>query len=272
MLSSVLRSPRAVQVNIAIMRAFVRLREMLLTNADLARKLADLERKYDSQFRAVFDAIRQLMAPPPPDQPPKPKSASTSKKTPSPTAPDGGTVPAIEISNLQSYRHPPSYHPSAVLGGLAKRERPAARRRSAPAAFPAASERLPREASVLRPIAGAAGRGAPAGSGSKPVRRNSERLRPLTPDDPQPSALNPQPGRRPPLLLRHFDRVADAPDAIPRLRQFILDLAVRGKLVHQDPNDEPASELLTRIQQEEPRPLAAGRAKAGSPSRRRERR
>jgi hypothetical protein len=72
MLSSVLRSRRAVQVNIAIMRAFVRLREMLLTNAELARKLADLERKYDSQFKAVFDAIRQLMAPPPP--PPKPES------------------------------------------------------------------------------------------------------------------------------------------------------------------------------------------------------
>jgi hypothetical protein len=72
MLSSVLRSPRAVQVNIAIMRAFVRLREMLLTNADLARKLADLERKYDSQFKVVFDAIRQLMAPAPP-QPPRPE-------------------------------------------------------------------------------------------------------------------------------------------------------------------------------------------------------
>ena len=71
MLSSVLRSPRAVQVNIAIMRAFVRLREMLLSNADLARKLAELERKYDSQFKAVFDAIRQLMTPPP--APPKPE-------------------------------------------------------------------------------------------------------------------------------------------------------------------------------------------------------
>jgi len=71
MLSSVLRSPRAVQVNIAIMRAFVRLREMLLSNADLARKLADLERKYDSQFKAVFDAICQLMTPPP--APPKPE-------------------------------------------------------------------------------------------------------------------------------------------------------------------------------------------------------
>jgi len=56
MLSSVLRSPRAVQVNIAIMRAFVRLREMLLTNADLARKLAALEAKFDSQFKVVFDA------------------------------------------------------------------------------------------------------------------------------------------------------------------------------------------------------------------------
>ena len=71
MLSSVLRSARAVQVNIAIMRAFVHLREMLLSNADLARKMADLERKYDSQFKAVFDAIRQLMAPPP--APLKPK-------------------------------------------------------------------------------------------------------------------------------------------------------------------------------------------------------
>ena len=71
MLSSVLRSARAVQVNIAIMRAFVRLREMFLSNADLARKLTDLERKYDFQFKAVFDAIRQLMAPPP--APPKPE-------------------------------------------------------------------------------------------------------------------------------------------------------------------------------------------------------
>jgi hypothetical protein len=64
MLSSVLRSERAVQVNIEIMRAFVRLRRMLASNEDLARKLAALEKKYDSQFRVVFDAIRQLMAPP----------------------------------------------------------------------------------------------------------------------------------------------------------------------------------------------------------------
>jgi hypothetical protein len=64
MLSSVLRSKRAVQVNIAIMRAFVRLREMLLSNADLARKLATLEKKYDAQFKVVFDAIRELMTPP----------------------------------------------------------------------------------------------------------------------------------------------------------------------------------------------------------------
>ena len=48
-------------------------------------------------------------------------------------------------------------------------------------------------------------------------------------------------------LLDHFDRISDAPDAIPRLRRFILDLAVRGKLVEQDPNDEPASEVLRRI-------------------------
>jgi hypothetical protein len=63
MLSSVLRSPRAVQVNIEIMRAFVRLRRMLEDNAELARKLAALEKKYDGQFRMVFDAIRELMTP-----------------------------------------------------------------------------------------------------------------------------------------------------------------------------------------------------------------
>src|SRR5262249_6326718 len=65
MLSSVLRSHRAVQVNIAIMRTFVRLREILATHKDLARKLEELEKKYDAQFRVVFEAIRQLMTPPP---------------------------------------------------------------------------------------------------------------------------------------------------------------------------------------------------------------
>jgi len=68
MLSSVLRSKRAVQVNIAIMRTFVRLREMLLSNADLARKLNALEKKYDAQFKVVFDAIRDLMTPPEPQR------------------------------------------------------------------------------------------------------------------------------------------------------------------------------------------------------------
>ncbi len=63
MLASVLRSPRAVRVNIEIVRAFVRLREFLHSNAELARKVAALEKKYDGQFRAVFDAIRELMAP-----------------------------------------------------------------------------------------------------------------------------------------------------------------------------------------------------------------
>lgn len=65
MLSSVLRSPQAVQVNIEIMRAFVRLREMLGSNAELRRKLLAMEHKYDSQFRIVFDAIRELMEPTP---------------------------------------------------------------------------------------------------------------------------------------------------------------------------------------------------------------
>jgi hypothetical protein len=64
MLSTVLRSPRAVLVNVEIMRAFVRLRQMLRENADLTRKLAALERKYDTQFKVVFDAIRGLMEPP----------------------------------------------------------------------------------------------------------------------------------------------------------------------------------------------------------------
>jgi hypothetical protein len=66
MLSSVLRSPRAVQVNIEIMRAFVRLRQLVASHEELARKLAALERKYDQQFKVVFDAIRELMAPPEP--------------------------------------------------------------------------------------------------------------------------------------------------------------------------------------------------------------
>jgi hypothetical protein len=59
----VLRSDRAIQVNAEIMRAFVRLRRILSSNADLARKFSLLERKYDSQFKVVFDAIRQLMTP-----------------------------------------------------------------------------------------------------------------------------------------------------------------------------------------------------------------
>lgn len=64
--SSVLRSDRAIHVNIGIMRAFVRLRQMLASNVELARKLAALEKKYDHQFKVVFDAIREMMAPPEP--------------------------------------------------------------------------------------------------------------------------------------------------------------------------------------------------------------
>jgi len=66
MLSTVLNSERAILVNIEIMRTFVRLRQMLASNTQLARKLADLEKKYDAQFKVVFEAIRQLMAPPQP--------------------------------------------------------------------------------------------------------------------------------------------------------------------------------------------------------------
>jgi hypothetical protein len=65
MLSSVLRSRRAVDVNIAIMMVFVHFRELLATHEDLARKLEEPERKYDGKFAVVFDAIRELMAPSP---------------------------------------------------------------------------------------------------------------------------------------------------------------------------------------------------------------
>ena len=64
MLANVLNSERAAQTSVMVVRAFVRLRQMLASNAELARKLAALENKYDAQFKVVFDAIRQLMSPP----------------------------------------------------------------------------------------------------------------------------------------------------------------------------------------------------------------
>jgi hypothetical protein len=70
MLSSVLNSDRAIEVNIQIMRTFVKLRELISTHKDLARKLSDLEKKYDGQFQIVFEAIRQLIEQP---EPPKRK-------------------------------------------------------------------------------------------------------------------------------------------------------------------------------------------------------
>lgn len=90
MLSSVLRSPRAIAVNIQIMRAFVAVRHLLATNQDLAKRINELEKKTDGQFRAVFDAIRQLMQPP--AEPPKPRigfhteSAAPKKPTKAPAA------------------------------------------------------------------------------------------------------------------------------------------------------------------------------------------
>lgn len=68
MLSSVLNSERAIEVNILIMRAFVKLREMIASHKGLAKKLDELEKKYDAQFKIVFDAIRQLMATPEPKE------------------------------------------------------------------------------------------------------------------------------------------------------------------------------------------------------------
>jgi hypothetical protein len=79
MLSSVLRSRRAVLVNIEIMRAFVRLRQLLAAHADLQRRLDELEAKYDAKFRVVFEAIRQLMEPP--AKPRKPIGFSTQTGT-----------------------------------------------------------------------------------------------------------------------------------------------------------------------------------------------
>ena len=64
-------------------------------------------------------------------------------------------------------------------------------------------------------------------------------------------------------LLAHFDRLAEAPNAVPRLRRFILDLAVRGKLVAQDAGDEPAAELFKRIQIERMKLVKAGKFKEG---------
>ncbi len=69
MLSSVLHSQRAIRVNIEIMRAFIRLREMLASHAELSVKLDTLEKKYDAQFKEVFEAIRKLMSPPEPTRP-----------------------------------------------------------------------------------------------------------------------------------------------------------------------------------------------------------
>lgn len=68
MAANVLNSKTAVQASVQVVRAFIRLRQMLTSNEELARKLSDLERKYDSQFRVVFDAIRQLMTPPEPQR------------------------------------------------------------------------------------------------------------------------------------------------------------------------------------------------------------
>jgi len=64
MAANVLNSKTAVQASVQVVRAFTRLRQMLASNVELSRKLGDLERKYDAQFKVVFDAIRQLMAPP----------------------------------------------------------------------------------------------------------------------------------------------------------------------------------------------------------------
>ncbi len=79
--SGVLRSKRAVQVNVEIMRAFVKLRQLLSENKELTRRLNDLEKKYDAQFKIVFDAIRELMKPPEKPKPPMGFHANLKKNT-----------------------------------------------------------------------------------------------------------------------------------------------------------------------------------------------
>ena len=76
MLANVLNSDRAAQTSVQVVRAFVRLRQMLTSNAGLARKLEALEKKYDAQFKVVFDAIRQLMSPPEP----KPRASANFRR------------------------------------------------------------------------------------------------------------------------------------------------------------------------------------------------
>ena len=80
MLSSVLHSRRAADVNVAIMRAFVRLREILSTHKDLARRIDELERKYDGKLAVVFDAIRELMSPAPPPAEERPQIGFTVRR------------------------------------------------------------------------------------------------------------------------------------------------------------------------------------------------
>src|SRR5690242_14613164 len=69
------------------------------------------------------------------------------------------------------------------------------------------------------------------------------------------------------LLLEHFGRISEAPGAIPRLRRFILDLAVRGKLVEQDPRDEPATELVMRLRSEKATHIKRGKQPVPAPVR-----
>ncbi len=88
MLSGLLNSPRAIAVNIEIMRAFVRLRQMIAGHADLARKLKAMEKKYDAQFKVVFDAIRELMTPPTADEV-REMGFHTTLKTPPPAKSKG---------------------------------------------------------------------------------------------------------------------------------------------------------------------------------------
>ena len=105
MLSSVLRSRQAVAVNVAIMRAFVHLRELLASHKDLARRIDALEQKYDGNFAAVFDAIRQLMSPPADEERRARVGFITEPDAPGPAAAVASQVPHADVSHSNEVCH-----------------------------------------------------------------------------------------------------------------------------------------------------------------------